>query len=429
MNLELPARAVATVAAFFAVSAAVLLFMLAKLGALPAFDSGTRSVQVVFANAEGLPAQADVLVHGVKVGSVSGVTVRASGRTLVTLSLASGAPRLHPDASAAVGFKTPLGEPFLDLHPGHRPGREMGPLRARTTVEIDDALAFLNRTGRSQLRASLLALGRGAASPDTGVEASDLVGELEPTTAQLAHLVGELSSQRATITSIVRSGRVVLDTLASRGQELGSLMTDAAAAVRAVADQRKALTATLRRLPGVLGAADATLGQARPLIHRATPLLAAVDSAAPSVTGALNALPRTAGALDSLLGQAPALRQTVVPALTLIRGLAGPGASALRLMGPTLADLIPVARYLGPRGRTIAAWFANTAALGSHGDAKGRWARFFVTFDRSTLTGRRAGAPPGNSYTAPGDAAHNQPYRTGDFQRLEPYWPALAPRR
>ena len=165
MNLELSRSSVAGVAAFFAVSLALLLFMLAKLGALPIPGSNPRTVRVVFANAEGLPTQADVLVHGVRIGTVSGVTVRPAGSTLVTLSLSPGAPMLHPDASAAVGFKTPLGEPFVDLDPGHRAGRLRGLLHPQSTVEIDDALAFLDRGGRSNVRASLLALGRGAASP------------------------------------------------------------------------------------------------------------------------------------------------------------------------------------------------------------------------------------------------------------------------
>ena len=52
-----------------------------------------------------------------------------------------------------------------------------------------------------------------------------------------------------------------------------------------------------------------------------------------------------------------------------------------------------------------------------------------MLFDRATLFGTPSGAPPRNAYTAPGDAAHNQPYRTGGFPRLEPYLPALASAR
>jgi hypothetical protein len=117
----------------------------------------------------------------------------------------------------------------------------------------------------------------------------------------------------------------------------------------------------------------------------------------------------------------------VVPALAALRSLAAPGSAALGLLGTALADLVPVAQYLGPRGRTIAAWFANTADLGSHGDAKGDWARFFVMFDPATVLGARSSAaPPGNTYTAPGDAADNRAYAAGGYPRLMPFSPALG---
>jgi phospholipid/cholesterol/gamma-HCH transport system substrate-binding protein len=60
--------------------------------------------------------------------------------------------------------------------------------------------------------------------------------------------------------------------------------------------------------------------------------------------------------------------------------------------------------------------------LGQNGDAKGRWARFFVGFDPSTGFGL-PGAPAGNSYTEPNDAAHNAAYKPGDFPRLMPFRP------
>jgi hypothetical protein len=65
--------------------------------------------------------------------------------------------------------------------------------------------------------------------------------------------------------------------------------------------------------------------------------------------------------------------------------------------------------------------------LGSNGDAKGKWARFFVGFDAASTFGVKLGAPPSNPYTAPNDAAANRAYRSGDFPRLVPYAPALSP--
>jgi phospholipid/cholesterol/gamma-HCH transport system substrate-binding protein len=425
MNVELRARTVAAVAAFFAVSLALLVFILMRLGAVPTPGGGRQRVSAVFANAEGLPTQADVLVHGVKVGTVSGVQIRRSGSALVTLSLSGDAPVLHADASAGVGFKTPLGEPFVDLDPGRDRGPLRGVVRSRTTVEIDDALGFLDARGRGELRSDVLALGQGADAPGAAQQVNGAVSALAQTEAQVGRLLGELRTQRSQLTGLVSNGRTVLGALADRAAELQSLTADARTTVTTTAQQRSSLEVVLQRLPGLLAATRATLGNSRPLIAEATPLAGELAAAAPSLTSALRAVPGTVSGLEQVLGSAGAIRSSVVPALTELRILGAPAATGLRLLGPALADAIPVARYLGPRGNTIAAWFANTADLGSHGDAKGDWARFLVMFDPATLTGSPGGAPPGNSYTAPGDAAHNQPYRPGGYQRLMPYAPAL----
>jgi hypothetical protein len=99
---------------------------------------------------------------------------------------------------------------------------------------------------------------------------------------------------------------------------------------------------------------------------------------------------------------------------------------AVERLSPALANAVPMLRYLGARRDTIAAWFSNTADLGAQGDAKGRWARFFIMLDPSTALGLPSGAPPGNAYTQPHDAKANAPYRAGDFPRLMPYAPALG---
>jgi phospholipid/cholesterol/gamma-HCH transport system substrate-binding protein len=428
MNLQLPKRSIAATILFAAVCSAVLLYILFRLGAVPVPGEHKLEVRALVANAEGLPAAADVLVHGVKVGEVTGIEARRGG-TLVTIALDSGSPVLHPDATVQIGSKTPLGEPFVDLDPGHAPGRVTRPgsiIRARSAVEIDDALAFLDRTGRANLRAALIPLGRGAAPADTSAEVGQTLAQLAAVTGSLGTLAAELRAQRADLAGTVGDGRVVLDVLAQRAAELRAVTVDAHTALTAVADQRTALGGVLDRLPGLLSLAVATLHQARPLIARATPLVDELTAAAPDLTAALRSLPSTTAALERVLAQATAIKRTVVPTLASVRGLAPPGTAALALLGPALADTVPVAQYLAPRANTIASWFSNTAALGNHGDAKGDWARFFVMFDPSTVLGLKAGAPPGNSYTAPGDAAHNAAYQPGGYPRLMPYSPALG---
>ena len=62
---------------------------------------------------------------------------------------------------------------------------------------------------------------------------------------------------------------------------------------------------------------------------------------------------------------------------------------------------------------------ANTAALGTNGDAKGRWARFFVFMDPATLFAQKSDLPV-NAYTPPDDALRPRAFRAGDFERLLP---------
>jgi phospholipid/cholesterol/gamma-HCH transport system substrate-binding protein len=426
MNLELSRRAVVGVLVFAVITLGLLLYMLGRLGAVPL--PGTKSVQAqaLLANADGLPIDADVLVHGVSVGSVSGVTARPGG-TLVTLSLGSGAPQLHANASLQVGEKTFLGEPFVDLSPGSGPPLPRGArIRGGSAVEIDDALSWLDAAGRANLRTVLDSLGAGLASPQSGAELSGTLAQLPATTTSLNTLAATLSAQRGALSRTVLAGRTVLDTLASRAQTLRTLTVGAHQTLAALASERAALAGTLQRLPGTLTLTDSTLAALRPLIARATPVAGQLAEAAPALRSALTQLPAVTGSANALLGKAGAIRTDVVPVLDQLRALAHPATSALSILGPVLADMIPMAQFLAPRADTIAAWFANTADLGSHGDAKGDWARFFVMFDPATLLGVQGGAPKSNAYTAPGDAADNQPYSSGGYQRLMPYAPALA---
>jgi phospholipid/cholesterol/gamma-HCH transport system substrate-binding protein len=430
MNLELPRRTALAVIVFFVLSLALLWFMLARLGDVPLPGSRTESVRALLANADGLTAQDDVLVRGVRVGSVSDVASQRSG-TLVTLALGPGTPALRRDATVSVGFKTPLGEPFVDLDPGHQGaalprGGAGASLRSSSTVEIDDALSFLDPTGRADARAALIELGRGAAAGDTSQTENEALGALEQATTEVGRLTAELSAQRDDLSGLVSDGGAVLSTLAGRSTEVHELTAGADQALRALAAQRPALAGTLDRLPSLLASTRATLRAVRPLIARATPVSAQLSAAAAPLTGALQALPATSSAVQRILARTGALQRDVVPALRRMMSVAPAARTAIGKLGPTLADLVPVAEYLGSRGRTIAAWFANTADLGSHGDAKGDWARFFVMFDPATLTGTTRGAPAGNSYTAPGDAAANLSYHSGGYPRLMPYPPALG---
>lgn len=423
MNLHLSRRAAFGLALFAAVSLALLAFFSARFGGPTIGGTSGLRVRVLVADAQGMPTGADVLVRGVRVGSVKAQHA-AGARTELVLALGD-TPALHPDATVRIGSKTPLGEPFVDLDPGKAAGARPRVLRSKPAVEIDEALSVLDRTGRADAGALSEKLARGLRSPAAGARLNATLAQASRAVAAFGRLGEQLRAQRGDLAATVLNSRAVLDDLATRDGDIRGLVEDAAATLRAAGASRAALRATVARLPRTLASARATMAAARPLTRRATPLATATARASAPLARALRAAPATLVDAAAVLRAAPAVRAAATPALRSLPRTLAAARPAAELLGPVLANLVPVARFLGPRSATAAAWFSNTADLGSNGDTKGRWARFFVLFDGATALGTPSD-PPGNSYTAPGDAAANRAYAAGGYPRLLPYGPALG---
>jgi phospholipid/cholesterol/gamma-HCH transport system substrate-binding protein len=414
MNLHLSAAARIVLAVFLVVTLALFAVLGARFGG-PTVDVGpVQRVRALVDDTQGLPDQADVLVRGVRVGRVTGVTVRGA-RAEVQLTLTD-APELHPDAVVRIGQKTPLGEPFVDLRPGTAAGRfdRARALPSRPSVEVDEALGLLAPRTRADLRALLQTTGTGIAAPD---DVAGTVANLDRATRELRRLGATLRGQDGDVASTIAASRSVLDELGAHDTALRGIVRDGTTTLRAAGASPDDLRDALARLPGVLAHTRATLDAAEPLLRHARPVVADVRAAAPPLTGTLRAAVPVVRDADALASDLPALRRAAMPLLGEASRLLPVAAAALDRAGPDLANAVPMVRYLAPRTDTITAWFANTSALGQNGDSKGRWARFLVMMEPTTALGL-PGSPAGNSYTKPGDARDNQPYRPGDFPRL-----------
>ena len=418
MITHISIRARIALAVFALATVAIFVSLMARFGG-PQVDRG-RTVSATFADTQGLTQNADVLVRGVRVGHV--VSIKLDGaRSTVKLALDGAAPALHSDAVATVGSKTPLGESFVDLDPGTR-GAAPTVLRTRRTVQIDDALSVLDRAGRTDLRRVLAVASTALRSPQSAQQLSDTLAGLDQAALALQALTGTLRGQDGQIASTVQNARGILSEVGDHDAAVRSIVANGRATVQALATARGSIGPSLDGAAKLVRGANATLAQARPLIAEATPFAANVDAAAPHLTRALRALPQTAASAGDLLRELPALKTAASPLLATAAHDLPAIDAAVRALGPDLQNLVPMLQYLAPRANTIAAWFSNTDALGQNGDAKGRWARFFVGFDPSTGFGL-PGSPPGNSYTEPDDAAHNAAYKPGDFPHLMPFRP------
>jgi phospholipid/cholesterol/gamma-HCH transport system substrate-binding protein len=418
-------RGWAALAAGFALAGAVLFgLMSARFGGPSLHLGAQRVLHVTVRDTLGLSVRSDVVVRGVRAGRVDGVHLH--GDTAVLDLVLEGEPVIvHRGATVRVGTKTLLGEAYVDLNAGPAaapalPAVAQLPLSAaRDNVEVDEALRALGPAARRDVRATVAEAGRGAGSPHTSARVGATIAALRGTVGQLHTLGAELRGEDVDLAAAVTASRQVVGELAARDGAVRDLVRNGRATLSATAGRDAALRAAAFELPRLLGAARAALSDARPLLREARPLTADLRAAAPGVAAAARQLPPVAGDLLAVLRRARALRRAAAPVLAAAEPLLRVARPAARRLQPTLGNVVTMARYLAPRSNTIAAWFANTADLGLKGDAKGSWARFFIFADPQSAGG--APAPlRANSYTRPGDAADNQPYRPGDYPRLRP---------
>ena len=419
MNLRIAPRQVVALVLFAVVGVVLLLVMTARFGG-PSLRVGEPfALRADVRDSEGLSVRSDVLYRGVRVGRVAGIS-RRGGVARVRLVLTDDAAVPRRGAWVSVGSKTLLGEAYVDLHAGARGAARLpsgARVPARASVEIDEALGALGAPARADLRALLGEAGTGAVDPATAGRVSDTIAELRRTVGELHALEGTLDGQEDDLAQTVRGGRVVVGALAEHEDALRALTRGGERTLSALTRRDGALHATTAELPRLLTTARATLTAARPLVREARPAVADLRAAAPPLAGALDAVPPAARDLRVVLARAATLRRAAVPVLARARPVLAAAAPVARRLGPAMRNVVTMARYFEPRKNTIAAWFSNTASLGDNGDAKGKWARFFIFADPATATGGRTTLGE-NAYTRPDDAAHNAPYRPGDYPRL-----------
>jgi phospholipid/cholesterol/gamma-HCH transport system substrate-binding protein len=406
-------------------AAALFMFLLARFGGPSVRLSEPYRVSAVVDDTRGLVSRSEVMVRGVRVGEVE--TVDADGdRARVTLALDARYAPLHRDTTVRVGAKTLFGESYVDLDPGTPAAPEIasgaelpGHAVLPAAVDVDQALSAFGPETRSDLDAVIQTSGAGAAAGSERVSAT--LAEIARTTSELRGLVETLAGQEDTIADGVEDAGALASALAADERILRAIVADGRTALTALADRGGSLRAGSDELPRLIGAARTTLAGLRPLVIEARPLVGQLATAAPDLRSALAELPAAAGDADRLLARVPELERVATPfladaeaTLKLAAPVSGPLSDALR-------NAEPIAGFLSDRREAFAAWFSNTADLGSHRDAKGYFARFFVGFEPSTAFGLPGGNYRNNSYTGPGDAADPQPY--SGYPRLEPYDP------
>lgn len=392
-------------------------------------------LEATFDDTEVLPTKQPVLVHGVQVGKVTEVSFeKERSKAVVTFTVDGEFGPAHTDASAAIGERTLLGDPYLNLDlgtPASEPLQTGGEVKALPSVDFDEALDFLDAQGREHVRSTIETLDEATASDGAGARLNGTLGNLARTVRNLRAVTRALHGQEDDIAGIARDGALVLDELGSREDSIRSIVGSGRVALQALASGSDSLSRGLGELPGLLSATRDVLADARPLIADARPVVEGLRRGAPDLVEILSEVGPLAGdALDAISGLAgiPSLRKTL-EVVTLIKPIAPK-------LAPTARNLVAGLRYTAPRAGGIASFFANMASVTAHGDSTGKWARFAILFEPGEMNDvpTPATCQPEddvavnlgfchNAYPKPNDAIDPEPHEPGSYPKVHPFQP------
>ncbi|SEO25994.1 phospholipid/cholesterol/gamma-HCH transport system substrate-binding protein [Actinacidiphila rubida] len=233
----------------------------ANLGAHP------YTVKARFADVLDLVPQASVRVNDVAVGRVIGIALGSDGWSAVVTMKVNGKVRLPANAYAHLEQSSLLGEKYVQLSPppsgeapdGHLAGGATIPLshtnRNPEVEEVFGALSMLlNGGGIQQLRTISTELNKAL----TGNEP-----QIRDMLTQVDTLVSDLDTHKQDITDALDGVNQLSDTLATRDQQIGTVLTGLSPGLKVLDEQRGSLVTMLQSLGTLSGVAVDTVDRSK----------------------------------------------------------------------------------------------------------------------------------------------------------------------
>ena len=351
-------------------SAAAFLFLNASFGGPTLGLSGLPSYRLTATldNGENILEKSLVLIRGVQVGYVAGVTI-VGDRAQMTIAINPSDTPVYRDATIEIGHRSLFGEAYVRLNPGDvasgrlRSGSVLPLGAVIPTVDFDSALSVLSKPARAHLSslAHTGALIQQQATSDR--ELNDTIGGLSQTLSQLHEIGLLLDDQQGQLTALVSDSTAVTSNLATRDQQLTGLVSNARATTEALSADSPALRAGIAQASQLLTVAGSTLTAISPVALRLRPVITKLTAAAPALTAALTRLPTTAAAARVVVHTLPALTNAAVPVLGQLSAdgrVVLPLAAALE---PALRDLIPVLAYIAPHAADLVGFLKTGAVI------------------------------------------------------------------
>ncbi len=300
---------------------------------VPILGSDHFDLKAEFTTAQAItPGQGQqITIAGIKVGTVSGVTLD-SGRAVVTMQIDNKyAPLIHPDASLLLRPRTGLQDMTIEVDPGTKGGEVKEgstiPLaQTQPNVQPDQILASLDADTRSYLQLLLQAAGEGLRG-DNGPKLAAALKRFDPTARYLAEIGGALETRRRNIARVITNFGRLSQALGRRDTQLAGFVRSSNDVLGSFARQEASIRATLQELPGTLRTTRSALASS----NRFSLVLGPAS----------RALIPAAQALGPALRQTrPLFRQTVGPIRNQIRPFARASQKPLKHIGQAAKPLL-----------------------------------------------------------------------------------------
>ncbi len=385
-----------------------LLVAVAAGGSTAAGEHPAVTVDAEFADAGAIIPGNDVMVDGVKAGTVKKLRL-VGGKARVTISIGSAFTPLHTDARAHIRAISLLGERYVDVDRGSpsAPVLEDGGLIPATqtgrTIELQEFLDVVNEPAGAALAALIVALGEGLSG--RGEDAAAALDALRPALTETTELLDILGGQNQLLTALIDRAEPVAQALAAdRGERLDQVVAATDQLLAATAAGKPELDAALRRLPAALTTARSALGELTTLAGQTTPVLASLRP----LSGDLRQIATELGNFADAAGPALVSAEPVLQRLHELVTAARPVTADLRAAGPDVQSAAKATRTVVealPEDLSNLLDFVRNAALATAGhDGISHYLRIFAL-----ATGKEVGPgdPPAASGAAPLAAAVN----------------------
>jgi phospholipid/cholesterol/gamma-HCH transport system substrate-binding protein len=237
---------------------------------------GGHKYTLVFQNAAQLVPDNQVLIGGSPVGSVESIELSDDNLAEVNVEVDQ---ELHEGTTATVRATSLSGvaNHYVSVSPGPNSspalddGAEIGLGSTTTPIDIDQFFNTFPPSVRKGL--SNFFKGNSAIYSGQGDAANDSYKYFGPALNRTDAFVKELNADQRLLAQFIVSSAKLSNTVAGRGEQLSSAISNASTAFGAIASQNVALDQSLRRLPPVMRQANTTFVNLRAALDDLDPLV------------------------------------------------------------------------------------------------------------------------------------------------------------